>query len=279
MSFWSVSPDGSCPAVTNGRLPLLLSMMSLLPLFWMTVEAWGPTPLRPAMMGRLLLLTIPLRSALLSGTPPVSGKMLSLGCVKGRPLNWVFAMIPVTTLADGCVPPRMSCMKKVNAGVCGPTGFATVALVVVVTGDSVPVGVIVGPTTGAMPATGAATVSGSSSSGCGESASDSAAGLAIGGMSTMGISDSGNGGLVSSAAGVAGIWPFGSVVGVRPTCGVTFGTVVATGLVGWGGSGRTEGCGSTSRRTLTELAHSKVMARSKRQMALNVTRVRRESLA
>lgn len=69
------------------------------------------------------------------------------------------------------------------------------------------------------------------------------------------------------------------MVAVRPTCGVTFGTVVATVLVGRGGSARIEGCGSTSMRTLTELAHSKVMARSKRQMALNVTRVRRESLA
>lgn len=55
---------------------------------------------------------------------------------------------------------------------------------------------------------------------------------------------------------------------------------VAAGLVDWGGSGRTEGCGSTSSRTLEELAHPKVMARSKRQMfALSFMVTRSEPLA
>lgn len=65
------------------------------------MEACWPTPLRPATKGRLLLLMIPLMFMLFSGTPPVSGKMLLLGLEKGRPLIWVSAMIPVTTLADG----------------------------------------------------------------------------------------------------------------------------------------------------------------------------------
>ncbi|KAF5467226.1 hypothetical protein F2P56_017074, partial [Juglans regia] len=231
----------------------------------MTVEAWGPTPLRPAMNGRLLLLIIPLRFAFVNGTPPVSGKISLLGLEKGRPLIWVSVMIPVTTLADGCVPPKMSCMKKVNVGVSDPAGFATMAPDVAVTGAvGTTAAVVVGPATGAIPIIGVDVVSGSSGSGCGAT-------------SISGTSDSGSGGSMSSAIGVAGTWSLGSVV-VGPTCGVTFGTVVVAGLANWGGSGRTGGIGSTSSRTLAELAHPKVMSRSKRQMlALNVAVVGRES--
>lgn len=84
--------------------------------------------------------------------------MLSLGLEKGRPLIWVLAMIPVTTLADGWVPPRTSCMKKVSGGIGGP-GVAEVAVVIGVgpVGDVV---VGVGLATGATPATGVGMVLG-----------------------------------------------------------------------------------------------------------------------
>ena len=292
--------------MTNGWLfpPLTTSLLAL---FWRMVEAWDPTPVRPARNGRLLLsLMRPLRFGSVIGTPPLIGKMLLLGLVKGRPLIWVSAIIPVTTLADGCVPPRMSCMKKVNGGLCG-TGFATVAVEVPVTGTG-PVGdVVVGPATGATPATGVGMVLGSGSgSGCGDSTSGSIAGLftgVTGIVSTSGVSGSGcgestsgsttglatgatgSGGSVSSATvvgvvatvvvAVAGIWPLGNVV-VEPT----FGTVVVVGLDNWDGLGRMGGCGSTTSRILAELAHPRVMDRNKRYtVALSVLVVRRESLA
>ena len=188
--------------------------------------------------------------------------MLSLGLEKGRPLIWVLAMIPVTTLADGWVPPRTSCMKKVSGGICGP-GVAEVA---VVTGVG-PVGevaaavvVVVGLVTGATPATGVGMVlgtgtfgwatgltigatgvvstSGVSGSGCGVSTTGSTIGLTTGATGVVfasGVSGSGSGESVSSTTVVgavvvvAGIWPLGNVV-VGPTVGVTFGTVVVAGL-------------------------------------------------
>lgn len=62
-------PDGSCPALTKGKLfPPLTTL--LLPWFWITVE--DGEPLRPTRNGTLLLLTRPLM--LLSGTPPLIGK-------------------------------------------------------------------------------------------------------------------------------------------------------------------------------------------------------------
>ena len=135
----------------------------MLPLFWKVVEDWGPMPLRPARNGRLLLLLRrPLRFSFVSGTAPETGKMLSLGLEKGRPLIWVLAMIPVTTLADGWVPPRTSCMKKVSGGICGP-GVAEVAVVTGVgtVGDvAAAVVVVVGLVTGATPATGVGMVLG-----------------------------------------------------------------------------------------------------------------------
>lgn len=165
MSFCSEAPDGNWPAVTNGWVfPPLVT--ALLPLFWKVVEDWGPMPLRPARNGRLLLLLLmrPLRSWFVSGTAPETGKMLSLGLEKGKPLIWVLAMIPVTTLADGWVPPRTSCMKKVSRGICGP-GVAEAAVVTGVdpVGDVaavVVVVVVVGVVMGATPATGVGMVLG-----------------------------------------------------------------------------------------------------------------------
>ncbi|KAG9138830.1 hypothetical protein Leryth_007470 [Lithospermum erythrorhizon] len=66
MSSWRLKPDGRFPAVTKGWLPPLLAT-SLLPLFWRLVCC----PLRPARMGKLLLLIMPLIE--LSGTPPFIG--------------------------------------------------------------------------------------------------------------------------------------------------------------------------------------------------------------
>ena len=69
-------------------------------------------PLKPARKGRLLLLLMMfLRLSLLSkGSVPWIGKKLSLGFENAMPLPSELAMIPVTTLADGWEPPRMSCM-------------------------------------------------------------------------------------------------------------------------------------------------------------------------
>lgn len=119
-------------------------------------------PLRPVRNGRLLLLLRrPLRFWFVSGTPPETGKMLSLGLEKGRPFIWVLAMIPVTTLADGWVPPRTSCMKKFSGGICGP-GVAEVAVVTGVgpVGDVVVGVVVVVLAMGATPATGVGMVLG-----------------------------------------------------------------------------------------------------------------------
>lgn len=81
-----------------------------------------------------------------NGRVPWIGKKLSFGFENAMPLLSEFATIPVTTLADGWDPPRMSCMKNENGsappavvagdgpvgdGVIGATAAAGVAVVVV----------------------------------------------------------------------------------------------------------------------------------------------------
>lgn len=202
---------------------------------------------------------MPLILGLTSGIPPVIGKRLLLSFEKGRPVTSVFATIPATTLADGCDPPRMSCMKKDNDGSFA-TGFA-------VTG---------GVTSG---------TAGTSASGCGISGVSSVVvGLATGGIissagavTAAGASVSGTEGSAltsSSVVGIvevaAGVWPLGKVV-VMPIWGMV--VVVVTGLVvteglAAPGPGRLPmawGWVSTSSRILAELAIKKVVVRSKRQ--------------
>lgn len=59
---------------------------------------------------------IPFSLGLTKGIPPVIGNMLLLFLENGKPVTSLFATIPVTTLADGCDPPRISCMKNDSDG-------------------------------------------------------------------------------------------------------------------------------------------------------------------
>lgn len=118
-------------------------------------------------------MTMPLSLGLTNGIPPVIGKRLLLSLENGKPVTSLFATIPATTLADGCDPPRISCMKKENEGSFA-VGFAVtgVALGTAGSGTSVSGG-----------------GSGTSASGCGSSSGvSSVVGLTTGGMSTTGAS-------------------------------------------------------------------------------------------
>ena len=145
-----------------------------------------------------LLMLLPFKS----GAAPWTGKRSLLVLEKGMPLISELAMIPVTTLADGWDPPKMSCIKKDNTGSCGP-GFSTVALVAAAAPCPVVADVAAEPAIGATPATGATGVATGPSSAAGAA---TAAGA------------SGSGGSTSSSSrplGVtAGTWPLGKVLGV-----------------------------------------------------------------
>ena len=183
----------------------------------------------------LLLLMRPLLP-LSSGTPPLIGKTPPLALEKGRPLIWVLAVIPLTTLAEGCDPPRISCIKKDNGGF-GGAAFPVVALVAA-TGAGPLGNAATGPATGA---TSTGTASGAPASGSGGSSSASVGLLAV-----------------------AGIWPLGKVF-VGASTGATLGTIAGESSAS-GGSGMTGGCGSTSSRIRAELTCPRVMASSKRWM-------------
>ena len=221
MSCWRVRPAGSWPAETKGKLLPPLTTL-LLPLFWITVEVGEP--LRPTRNGALLLLMTPVR--LLSGTPPLIGRTWLLGFEKGRLLTSELATIPVTTLPEGRVPPRMSCMKKDNGGCCG----ATVALVVGIEED--PFGeVVVGvDVTGATSASGGIVEIGAMTGG-------GPVGRVAEGP-TIGVPP-----LV-----VPRTWPLADVVEGSVT-GTTSGTSSGVSVGGWG---------SNSSSTRAELAHPRV---------------------
>lgn len=182
-----------------------------------------PAPLfRPARKGRLFLLLLmkPLMLEFGNGVPPLTGKKLLLGFEKGAFVT-ALAMIPVTALADGCVPPTMSCMKKDRTGCSVPAPAPARAGTA---GD-----VAVGPAMGA-------TVAGEATGGA---TSDSGASVASSGVSVSGTGASALSPLsmVSSSlssAGVAGavaeICPLGQVaVGVNSGSSSS-GTVVERGL-------------------------------------------------
>ena len=158
----------------------------LLPLFWIIVFVCPP--LSPVRNGMLLLLIRPLLP-LRRGTPPLIGKTPPLALEKGRPLISVLVVIPLTTLAEGFDPPRISCMKKDNAA-----GFGWAATGAAATGAT---------------STGAA--SGVSASGRGGSASASVGvvAVAVAGNWPLGkVFVGGETGIiagVSSASGVSGM--------------------------------------------------------------------------
>lgn len=169
-------------------------------------------------------------------------------------------MSPVTTRPEGCEPPRMSCMKKVNRGCCGSTG-ATVVLAEatelappddvatgVATGAAVPLAEVTEPTPPGDVVAGVAT---------------GATVVVIGPGNGMEGSAMGSTSATGAVASVVGIWPVGEVVS-GPTGGATSGISVSDGSdvsVGLTGSGD---CGSASSRIRVEVAHSRVMASSKR---------------
>lgn len=184
-----VNPAGRLPAETNGWLSLPVTVL-LVPLFLNTVEDCAP--LRPTRFGRLLLVMMPLSLGLTKGIPPVIGKRLLLSLENGRPVTSVFATIPATTLADGCDPPRMSCMKKEKDDSFA-TGFGVTGVALGIAGTT------------------------------------SGVGIATGGMFSAGASVSGTGGSALSSSSpessvatglmvvAAGVWPLGKVV-AGPTC-------------------------------------------------------------
>lgn len=139
---------------------------------------------------------MPLSLGLTRGIPPVIGKRLLLSLENGNPVTSVFATIPATTLADGCDPPRMSCMKNENDGSFA-TAFGVTGVTTGVAGSS-------GVSTGVGVATGVMLVSsaGASVSGTG--------GSALSSSSPESVAT----GLIVVAAGA---WPLGKVV-ARPTC-------------------------------------------------------------
>lgn len=62
-------------------------------------------------------------SMVISGTPPGRGKMLLLGLENGRAAaGSALGVVPVTVLAEGWDPPRISCMKKESVGGGGGVG-------------------------------------------------------------------------------------------------------------------------------------------------------------
>lgn len=189
---------------------LLLLKMLLLPAFCTIVL--GFPPFKPVSNGAVfgfmrLLMLLRLRS----GDPPLMGKKLLLVLEKGMPLISVFAMIPVTTLADGLDAPKMSCMKNDNVeSRGGPTGPASVPEFVIV-GDvlgSILVVVVVVVATLVGFVSGDPLLIGVATSSIGGATS------AIGGVtSSIGDATSSTGGCVSSVGTVVvGIWPLGNVL-------------------------------------------------------------------
>lgn len=59
---------------------------------------------------------MPFSLGLTKGITPVIGKMLLLCLENDKPVTSLFATIPVTILANGCDPPRKSCMKNDSDG-------------------------------------------------------------------------------------------------------------------------------------------------------------------
>ncbi|KAE8683279.1 Dirigent protein 10 [Hibiscus syriacus] len=160
-----------CTEETNGVLDFAVTMFTS-----MQNDCQGNgqrwfAPVRPVRKGTLLGLIRLLKLLMLltftpvrSGAAPCTGKRSLLVLENGMPLISEFAITPVTTLADGCDPPRMSCMKKDSVGSCVP-GFPVVALVAAAVAAPGPAIGSAGVATGASLSSGAATAAGTSGSG------------------------------------------------------------------------------------------------------------------
>lgn len=104
-------PDGNWALLRTGNPGIPPMKLLPLPLF---CPMFDENPLRPVRKGMLLLFTIP-PLALLVGRPLFTGRTAPLGLAKGTcPPTAGLATMPVTAMAEGWVPPRMSCMKKVR---------------------------------------------------------------------------------------------------------------------------------------------------------------------
>ncbi|CAL5365779.1 unnamed protein product [Camellia sinensis] len=169
-----------------------------------------------------------------------------------RLLTSELATIPVTTLPEGWVPPKMSCMKKDNGGFCGATAAPAEAAEVGPLGD-VTAGVATG---GATSATGGVTVLGTSASGA-EMAIGATTGMGPFGRVVVGPAKGATPTTGVAPVGVAGIWPLGNMV-AGPSTGATSGTST-------GASAEIGNCGSTSSRIRAELAHPMVVTSNKKR--------------
>lgn len=106
-------PAGNCALFSTGNpgIPPMKLLLLLPLLFCPKLDA---NPLSPVRKGTLLLFTIP-PLALLVGTPLFTGRTAPFGFAKGTwPPTAGLATIPVTAMAEGRLPPSMSCMKKVR---------------------------------------------------------------------------------------------------------------------------------------------------------------------